>query len=169
MKTLLLAIGLVCVGLPSQDPGKGEGLAPYDVVVFMNTTGDVLNDEQEAAFEAWYRAGGGFVGVHAATDTEYGWDWYGELVGARFGSHPAIQPARIVVVNDEHPSTAHLGDTWSRRDEWYEFKEGLHEGCACLLRVDEDTYRGGTTGAWHPLAWQHEFDTLFRSAEPLVT
>ena len=129
------------------------------MVVFMNTTGDVLNDQQQSAFQSWYQSGGAFLGVHAASDTEHEWDWFGQLVGARFRCHPAVQPARLVVMDHGHPATAHLGPTWVRTDEWYDFQsEGPHEGCNCLLRVDENTYSGGRTGPWHPMAWSHEFD-----------
>ena len=61
-----------------------EPLGEYDAVVFLSTTGDVLNAEQQAAFEAYIQGGGGFAGIHAASDTEYDWPWYGDLVGAYF-------------------------------------------------------------------------------------
>ena len=136
-----------------------DALEDFDVVIFMNTTGDVLNDQQQSAFQSWYQSGGAFLGVHAASDTEHGWDWFGQLVGARFRCHPAVQPARLVVMDRGHPATAHLDSTWVRTDEWYDFKsDGPHEGCNCLLRIDENTYTGGQTGPWHPMAWSHEFD-----------
>ena len=136
-----------------------QTLEEFDVVIFLNTTGDVLNEHQQAAFQSWYQSGGAFLGVHAASDTEHEWDWFGQLVGARFRCHPAVQPARLVVMDHGHPATAHLGPTWVHTDEWYDFKsKGPHEGCNCLLRVDENTYAGGRTGAWHPMAWSHEFD-----------
>ncbi|TDB88871.1 ThuA domain-containing protein, partial [Micromonospora fluostatini] len=94
-------------------------LSRYEAVVFLNTTGDVLNDSQQAAFEAYIGAGGGFVGVHAAADTEYGWSFYGNLVGAYFAAHPAIQPATVTVQDRAHPATAHLPRAWNRTDEWY--------------------------------------------------
>ena len=135
-----------------------DALEDFDVVVFMNTTGDVLNDQQQSAFQSWYQSGGAFLGVHAASDTEHGWDWFGQLVG-RFRCHPAVQPARLIVMDRGHPATAHLDSTWVRTDEWYDFKsDGPHEGCNCLLRIDENTYTGGQTGPWHPMAWSHEFD-----------
>ena len=65
-----------------------RSLKRYRAVVFLSTTGDVLTAPQQRAFERYVRGGGGFVGVHAAADTEYGWAWYGRLVGARFRSHP---------------------------------------------------------------------------------
>lgn len=136
-----------------------HSLDDFDVVVFMNTTGDVLNEKQQSAFRSWYQAGGAFLGVHAASDTEHDWDWFGQLVGARFRCHPAVQPARLIVMDRGHPATAHLGPTWIRTDEWYDFNsDGPHTGCNCLLRIDENTYTGGQTGPWHPMAWFHEFD-----------
>src|SRR6202171_6581348 len=74
-------------------------LARYRAVVFLLTTGDVLDATQQAAFERYVRAGGGFAGVHSASDTEYGWAWYGQLVGAYFKHHPAVQPG-VVRIED---------------------------------------------------------------------
>ena len=85
-----------------------ENLQQYDAIIFLSTTGDVLNRNQQDAFERYIRNGGGFVGIHAASDTEYNWPWYGELVGAYFDSHPAIQTATIEVADRIHPSTTHL-------------------------------------------------------------
>jgi type 1 glutamine amidotransferase len=133
----------------------GANLARYRAVVFLNTTGDVLDDRQQQAFEAYVRGGGGYVGVHSATDTEYGWPFYGELVGAWFAGHPAVQPARIVVEDRSHPATAQLGATWSRTDEWYNFRVDPRARVHVLLRLDESSYQGGTMGADHPIAWCH--------------
>ena len=135
-----------------------HGLATYDVVVFLNTTGDVLNDAEQAAFEAYIRAGGGFVGVHSATDTEYDWAWYGGLVGAYFASHPSVQLARIYVTDTEHVSTRHLPATWIRTDEWYDFRDGPGDQATVVLELDESSYRGGRMGESHPIAWYHEYD-----------
>ena len=131
-----------------------SGLAPFDAVVFLNTTGDVLGPEAEAAFEAYVEGGGGFVGVHAASDTEYDWPWYGRLVGAYFESHPEIQEATLTVVEADHPATRALPETWTRTDEWYNF-QAAPEGVTVLLRLDESTYEGGAMGEDHPAAWSH--------------
>ena len=133
-------------------------LARFDVVVFLNTTGDVLDLSQEAAFTRRMQAGGGFVGVHSASDTEYDWPWYGGLVGAYFRSHPAIQEATIEVLDRTHPSTEHLGETWVRTDEWYCFRAAPSPRVRRLLRLDETTYEGGRMGTDHPIAWCHEYD-----------
>ena len=103
----------------SSDVFTDEGLAKYDAVMFLNTTGDVLNEQQQIAFQRYIQGGGGYIGVHSASDTEYGWPWDGQLVGAYFVDHPAIQEARLVVDDSRHPSTAHLDDEWVRSDEWY--------------------------------------------------
>jgi uncharacterized protein len=134
-------------------------LKQYSAVVFLNTTGDVLNNDQQAAFEKYIKNGGGFVGVHAATDTEYDWKWYGNLVGAYFASHPAQQMATIKVTNRDHISTKHLPAEWKRKDEWYNFK-WMAEGLNVLMSIDETTYDAGNgkMGDKHPMAWYHEYD-----------
>lgn len=132
-------------------------LQQYQVVVFLSTTGDVLNDTQQASFEDYIRAGGNFMGIHAATDTEYDWPWYGELVGAYFNGHPEIQQASINVVDASHPSTSSLPNPWSQTDEWYNFRD-INPNINVLLNLDESSYTGGTNGTSHPIAWYHKFD-----------
>jgi type 1 glutamine amidotransferase len=134
-----------------------ETLARYQVVAFLNTTGDVLEPAQQAAFEHFIRRGGGFVGIHSATDTEYEWHWYGGLVGAYFKNHPAIQPATLQVSDARHPSTRRLPTVWARTDEWYNFREDPSSRVQVLIRLDETTYTGGTMGN-HPAAWCHQYD-----------
>lgn len=133
-----------------------DTLAGFDAVVFLMTTGDVLDPGQQAAFEAYVEGGGGFAGVHAAADTEYDWPWYGELVGAWFQSHPAVQPATITVEDAAHASTAELPPTWSATDEWYDFRRNVRGQAHVLLTVDESTYTGGSMGDDHPIAWCHD-------------
>lgn len=134
-----------------------DSLDKYAAVVFLNTTGDVLNNRQEAAFEQYIQAGGGFVGIHSATDTEYDWRWYGRLVGAYFGDHPEIQQATLLVIDSNHAATKGLPGQWQRTDEWYNFK-WIHKDIHPLLTIDEGTYRGGRNGKQHPVAWYHEYD-----------
>lgn len=136
---------------------NAENLKQYSAIIFLNTTGDVLNEQQQNAFEQYIKSGKGFVGVHAATDTEYGWPWYGNLVGAYFKSHPAQQEAVLNVIDQNTIATKHLPVEWKRKDEWYNFKwiaEGLH----VLIKIDESSYKGGENGTNHPMAWCHEFD-----------
>jgi type 1 glutamine amidotransferase len=130
----------------------------YAVVVFLNTTGDVLDAGQQSAFEAYIRSGGGYVGVHSAADTEYDWPFYGDLVGAYFAAHPAIQQATIRVEDRSHPSTAHLDATWVRTDEWYNYRTNPRSAVRVLVTLDESSYSGGTMGADHPLAWYRPFE-----------
>jgi type 1 glutamine amidotransferase len=133
-------------------------LASYQAVIFLNTTGEILDDGQQAAFERFIRAGGGFVGIHSATDTEYDWFWYHELVGAYFNSHPAIQPAAIDVVDRQHPSTRGLPLRWERTDEWYNFRSAPGTDVTVLATLDETSYSGGAMGASHPIVWYHTYD-----------
>ncbi len=133
------------------------GLKQYRVVVFLNTTGDVLDSAQQEAFIRYIHAGGGFVGVHAATDTEYDWPWYNKLVGAQFRSHPNQQDAIIMVVDRNNPGTADLPEAWKRNDEWYNFKS-ISKDIHVLAWLDEKSYWGGANGARHPFIWCHEFE-----------
>lgn len=134
-----------------------KNLKKYDAVIFLSTTGDVLNDEQQAAFEKFIRGGKGYMGIHAATDTEYDWPWYNQLVGAYFKSHPKQQEAMLNIVDGTHISTKHLSATWKRFDEWYNFKS-LQPGLHVLITIDEKSYMGGENGDFHPMAWYHDFD-----------
>jgi type 1 glutamine amidotransferase len=132
-----------------------EGLSHSDVVLFLMTTGDVLSDEQQPQLERYVRDGGGFVGVHSAADTEYDWPFYGELVGARFDSHPAVQSARVLREASDPPAVAFLPAVWQRADEWYNFRANPRGAVDVLLTLDEASYEGGTMGADHPIAWSH--------------
>jgi type 1 glutamine amidotransferase len=140
----------------TEDPARLEGLDRFRVLVFLSTTSDVLEAPQEAAVERFVRGGGGWVGVHAAADTEYGWPFMAELLGgAHFDSHPPIQPAEIEVEDRRHPSTRHLGRRWARTDEWYAFRANPRPQARILLRLDESSYDPGESGmgAEHPIAW----------------
>lgn len=133
-----------------------ESLARYQAVVWLSTTGDVLDGRQQAAFQAYLQDGGGYVGVHAAADTEDGWPWYGGLVGARFADHPEIQPARVRTEDRTAPATAHLRDQWSVTDEWYNFRTYPRGAVRVLQSLDETSYTGGTMGD-HPITWYHDY------------
>jgi type 1 glutamine amidotransferase len=140
---------------------SASGLAPYEAVVFLLTTGDVLSDPEQAAFEAWFRAGHGYVGVHSAADTERDWPWYGRLVGAWSSGHPEIQTATMDVLTPRDASTAGLPARWTRTDEWYGWlADPRTNGVRVLVTVDETTYepRDWAMGAGHPITWEHELD-----------
>jgi uncharacterized protein len=128
----------------------GEGnLTRYRAVVFANTTGDVLDDAEQRAFEGYIAAGGGYLGIHAAADTEYGWPWYGALVGAYFQSHPpGLQTGAVSFMRP----VAGRG-RWRVTDEFYNFRTNPRPRVTVIATLDERTYRGGEMGADHPIAW----------------
>jgi glucose/arabinose dehydrogenase/PKD repeat protein len=139
----------------TEDPAQfnAANLAAFEAVVFLNTTGDVLDATQQTAFEDYIRAGGGYVGVHSAADTEYDWPFYGQLMGAYFASHPAIQQVTQLVEDRAHAATQHLGPTWVRTDELYNYQTNVRSTAHVLVTLDESTYTGGTMGADHPHTW----------------
>ncbi|PWJ57462.1 cytochrome c [Dyadobacter jejuensis] len=137
-----------------------ENLKKYEAVVFLNTTGNVLDDQQQEAFERYIQAGGGYVGIHAATDTEYDWPWYNKLSGAYFASHPGnpnVQTGEAYVVDDQHPSMKDFPKKWTIKDEFYDFKDFNNE-VNVLVKIDEKSYKDGKMGADHPMSWYHAYD-----------
>lgn len=141
-----------------------DSLKNYSAVVFLSTTGNVFDNYQEAAFERYIQAGGGYMGIHAATDMEYDWGWYGRLAGAYFLDHPGIndtfpnvQEGVIRVVDKTNEATKHLPEAWKRTDEYYSFKK-MNKDVKVLLDIDEKTYNGGKNGDNHPMAWYHDYD-----------
>lgn len=134
-----------------------DNLNKYSLVIFLSTTLDVLDEAQQQAFTKYINQGGNYMGIHAATDTEYDWPWYGKLVGAYFKSHPEQQQATIDVVDRSHPSTKHLDEKWAHFDEWYNFKM-INPDINVLMQLDESSYSGGENGDNHPIAWHHEYE-----------
>lgn len=130
-------------------------LAKYNAVIFLSTTLDVLDLTEQGSFKRFIEAGGGFVGIHAAADTEYEWPWYGKLVGAYFKSHPEIQEAKLVKSGDF--GTEPVKDTWVRKDEWYNYKQ-ISTDINVIYSLDETSYKGGQNGSKHPIAWYHDFE-----------
>ena len=138
-----------------------DNLKRYNAVVFLNTTGDVLNPAQQIYFERYIQAGGGYLGIHAASDTEYDWSWYNDLMGGFFNGHPGnpnVQTGKMTVVNKMHPSTSHLPETFDKKDEFYSFKSLKTDILHFLITVDEKTYTEGKMGDFHPMSWYHEYD-----------
>lgn len=138
-----------------------NNLSKFHAVVFLNTTGDVLTKAQQNDFERFIQAGGSYMGVHSATDTEYSWPWYNQLVGAYFAGHPNnpnVRNANLHVKNHAHPSTAEMPDTINVDDEFYNFKSIQENLIKVLVNLDETSYQGGKNGANHPMSWFHEFD-----------
>jgi len=134
-----------------------QGLKKYDAVIFLSTTGNILDETQQEAFVRYIQSGKGFAGIHAATDTEFDWPWYNGLVGAYFASHPAVQNAKIDVVDRKHIATKHLDPVWWHKDEWYNFKD-VKEGLHVLMNLDEKSYNGGKMGDHHPISWSQNYD-----------
>ncbi|CAN5254255.1 hypothetical protein BH20BAC1_BH20BAC1_02710 [soil metagenome] len=143
---------------------REDTLKKYSAIVFLSTTGNVLNNFQEAAFERYIQAGGGYMGIHAAADCEYDWGWYGRLAGAYFISHPGIndtfpniQTGVLHVKDADSKATKDLPEEWKRTDEFYSFKK-ISNDIHVVLTIDEKSYNGGVNGENHPMAWQHEYD-----------
>ncbi len=152
--------GFVVDTTENADRFTEENLRRYRAVVFLSTTGDVLNPQQQNAFERYIQAGGGYLGIHAATDTEYDWPWYNRLAGAWFSNHPMpdnVQKGTFVVADKTNPATSFLPERWEREDEFYSFKN-ISPALHVLLTIDEKTYKGGTNGDNHPMAWYQEFE-----------
>ncbi|MEL7121988.1 MAG: ThuA domain-containing protein [Bacteroidota bacterium] len=127
-------------------------------IVFLSTTGDILNEQQQKAFQAFIRSGGAFIGIHAASDTEKEWPWYHNLLGAQFKNHPKVQEAEIQIINSNHPIVAGLPQSWIHRDEWYNFGETVKAHINTLAQLNEDSYTGGNMDNNHPISWYHIFD-----------
>ncbi len=134
-----------------------QNLQQYAAVIFLSTTMNVLDDTQQEAFKKYIQSGGGFVGIHAAADTEYDWEWYNKLVGAQFLSHPKQQKAVVEIVDASNASTSFLPKRWERFDEWYNYKN-INPDVKVLAKLDESSYEGGKNGDNHPIAWYHNFD-----------
>ncbi|WP_207425408.1 ThuA domain-containing protein [Pedobacter sp. SYSU D00535] len=133
-------------------------LRNYHAVIFLNPTGDtILTESEKSAFKKYIQQGGGFVGIHAATDCLFHWEWYGKLVGGFFKNHPKVQTADLTVVDRTHPATRHLPAIWTHTDEWYNFRS-LNPDVNVLLNLEESSYKGGENGPKHPIAWYHSFD-----------
>ncbi|HEY0687017.1 MAG TPA: ThuA domain-containing protein [Steroidobacter sp.] len=152
----------------TEDPNrlfKDEMLSKHAVVIFANTTGDVLDDEQQAIFQRYIRNGGGFVGVHSAADTEHDWPWYNKMLGHMFVRHPAIQTATINVENRNFPGMERFAPRFLTTEEWYEFDASRSPGLHYLLSVDESTYQPSEqrraeakTAPFHPISWYQTYD-----------
>lgn len=145
-----------------------NNLVKFDVIVFLLTTGDILNDVQQKSFEKFIQSGKGFVAVHTGTDTEYKWEWYGQLVGAYFIGHPPTQEVKLIIEDQTHPSTKHFGTkqmVW--KDEFYSFNQNPRAEVKVLISIDESTFSISNEAFLkeenlkmgdHPLVWCREFD-----------
>lgn len=135
-------------------------LKKYKTVIFLSTTGNILNSDEQVALQRYMEAGGGFMGIHAAADAEYNWAWYNNLVGAYFKSHPSnpnVRKATVVVTDTGFIAMKGIPEKWERTDEWYNYKS-ISPAIKVVAVLDEDSYEGGENGRNHPIAWYHEFD-----------
>lgn len=153
-----------------EDPSSftDNNLKQFQVVIFLNTTGDIFNAEQQKVLERFIQSGKGFVGIHSASDTEYDWEWYTKLIGRMFYIHPTIQTAKLQVKDASFPGLQGFdhGKLWT--DEWYQFGEEKVKDLHYILGVDESTYNpkanwsgnksGVGMGTFHPIAWYHQYD-----------
>lgn len=135
-----------------------ENLKKYKALIFLNPTGsNVFNDEQKQALKQYINNGGGYVGIHAASDFNYEWEWYGKMVGGYFESHPAVQQAKLNIIDPKHKMVKGLPQPWLHKDEWYNFKS-FNTTVKVLIKVDETSYKGGNMNNNHPISWCHEFE-----------
>jgi type 1 glutamine amidotransferase len=132
-------------------------LKRYAALVFLSPTGKVFGPAEEKALQDYIHHGGGFVGIHAAADCEYNWQWYGDLVGGYFKSHPKQQEAKFIIVDKNNPATQGLPDPWTHFDELYNYKYYAPD-IKVLIKIDESSYTGGANGDNHPMSWYHDFE-----------
>ena len=153
--------------LAGQNDFNEKFLAQFQVIIFLNTTGNIFDSAKQKAMEKFIQSGKGFVGIHSASDTEYDWEWYTKLVGRMFVAHPAIQTARIFTVDNSFPGLQPFASGILWTDEWYEFTAEKIPGLNYLLAIDEESYSprkkgshvtGKDKSSMHPLAWHHEYD-----------
>tara|TARA_B100000886_G_scaffold125965_1_gene84897 strand:- start:1739 stop:2473 length:735 start_codon:yes stop_codon:yes gene_type:complete len=132
-----------------------KNLKSFKTIIFLNTTEEILTDVEQKVMESFIKSGKGFVGVHAAADTEYNWQWYGKLVGAYYRNHPEVMNGKILTIN--HKISNHLDSEWEIEDEWYNF-DYVNYDINILLNLDEESYIGGEHPDYHPITWYHEYD-----------
>jgi type 1 glutamine amidotransferase len=125
---------------------NASDIEQFDVVVFLNASGDMLSSDQEAVFQAWLEAGGGWLGIHAAGDSSHlDWKWYRDkLIGADFTAHimgPQFQRATVILENHAHPVLQDIPNIWQHEEEWYSWATSPRaEGFTILATLDEESY-----------------------------
>ena len=146
-----------------------KNLERFDVVIFLSTTGDVMNESQQKSLQKFVRSGKGFVGIHSASDTEKNWPWFEKLVGRKFKIHPVIQTAKLNNLTPNFPGLENFAQVQWWTDEWYDFVPNDPAGqdnLRYLLSVDEGSYntksdwgdlKGDGMGEFHPISWFQNF------------
>ena len=135
-----------------------ENLSKYKTLIFLNPTGsNVFSDEQKQALKSYINNGGGLLGIHAATDFCFEWEWYGKMIGAFFTNHPKVQQAKLISLRPKDKLMKGIPESWLHTDEWYNFKS-FNKDVTVLVKVDETSYQGGTMNNEHPIVWYHKFE-----------
>ena len=153
----------------NSDIFSDEKLAQFDIIIFLLTSGEILNEQQQKAFERFIQSGKGFVGIHSASDTEYDWEWYTRLIGRMFYLHPPKQTALLKVADYNFPGMSRMPKSFFWTDEWYQFTDEKTDSLNYLLTVDENSYNpyarssnngreAKGMGEFHPVSWYHSFD-----------
>ncbi len=142
-------------------------VSQFQVIIFLNTTGDIFNAEEQKVMEKFIQSGKGFVGIHSASDTEYDWEWYTKLVGRMFNIHPTVQTAQVNIVDNSFPGLQGFAGNKLWTEEWYDFTPEKTPGLNYIMAVDENTYdakvswgskKSDGMGKLHPIAWYHNYD-----------
>jgi acetyl esterase len=134
-----------------------ENLARYRAVVLLNSSGEILDENQKKAFQDFIHGGGGLAAIHQGITTLEKWPWYVALVGGvKFAGHPKVQDATCRCEIRDHPATKELPASWTWTDEWYNFSPNPRPRTNVLIAVDESSYQGGGMGKDHPISWYHE-------------
>jgi type 1 glutamine amidotransferase/PKD repeat protein len=143
----------------TSDPSKFDEphLKQFRAVVFLNTSQAELDATEQAAFEAYFHDGGGFVGVHSAIETQPSWQFLTDIIGTRSTGKSGTVNATVKVADRVHPASAGLPERWSVRDAFYNFADNVRGVEHVLATVDESTYTGGTMGTDHPVMWCKDY------------
>ena len=153
----------------SEDPGvfTDDNLKKYDAMVFSNTNNDVFDtDAQKVSLMRYIQAGGGFVGIHSTSGTERQWKWFKQLIGGTFLWHEPYQKFIVRIIDEDHPSLAHLSDSWEREDELYYLKElnidlnilAVNDMTTLTIPDTHNRQQPDTFGDVFPCVWSQEFD-----------
>lgn len=142
---------------------SAENLNNLDLVIFLQTTGDIFDENQQQSIQAYVENGGGLLTIHTGTVTENNWPWFMEMMGAKFVGHPPVQQGKLIIENRNHPATSFFSDSvWVIVDEWYSFDRNPREDVNVLISIDEFSYEVDDNGWFdgvnqrmgdHPMVW----------------